>query len=141
MGGSVDAVFVQKGSGDNIDLTDKVRLSSNPSNLGTISSAGAPPVEGAVIRFGSETGKTVAVILATDWEGRWNGDLDPNNYYTNMIQLDMDSVKGDSGGPCMMYNSDGTYTLVGLIKGGFPNGNGLAMRWDSIEDEFNVRIY
>lgn len=142
MGGSVDAVFVKKGPNDNIDLTDKVRLSSNPSNLGTISSAGAPPAEGAVVRFGNSSGYSIAVILANDWEGDWDGQIDSNNYYTNMLHLDIGSSEGDSGGPCMSYlTSDGTYKLVALTKGTLENGEGIATRWDSIQDEFGVSIY
>lgn len=141
MGGSVDAVFVKKSSSDNIDLTNKVRLSSNPSTLGTISSAGAPAIEGAVVRFGSVTGYSVAVILQNDWDGYWDGQLDADNYYTDMLCLDIGSKSGDSGGPVMRYKSDGTYELVALTKGTLKNGDGLATRWDSIQTEFGVSIY
>lgn len=141
MGGSVDAAFVRKRSTDNIPLTDKVRISPDSSRLGTITSASAPAAEGAVIRFGSTTGYTIAVILANDWEGNWNGNLDPNNYYTDMLHLDMGSQGGDSGGPCMTYKSDGTYNVVGITKGTFSNGDGLATRWDKIASAFNVSIY
>lgn len=142
MGGSVDAAFVKKESNNNIDLTDKVRLSSDPNKLGTISTAGAPAVEGAVIRFGSTTGYTIAVILANDWEGDWHGQLDTDNYYTNMLHLDMGTEGGDSGGPCMTYlTSNSTYKLVALTKGTLDNGEGIATRWDSIQKEFGVSIY
>ncbi len=140
MGGKVDAAFVAKGTIGNIPLTNKILLNSNPVKTGTVSSAGGV-IENAVLRYGTTSGYSIAVVESTSWEGSWNGSKDPNNSYTDMIKLDIGTEGGDSGGPLFSMNSDGTYRIVGITKGTFNDGSGLATKWSNIANIFGVTIY
>ena len=86
MGGKVDAAFVAKGTIGNIPLTNKILLNSNPIKTGTVSSAGGV-IENAVLRYGTTSGYSIAVVESTSWEGSWNGSKDPNNSYTDMSDI------------------------------------------------------
>ncbi len=143
MGGKIDAAFIAKESIGNIPLTNQIIIGKNSNGsykTGTVSSAGGV-IENAVLRYGNISGYSIAVVESTSWSGNWNGNLDPNNSYNDMIKLDIGTQSGDSGGPLFSMNSDGTYRIVGITKGTFNDGSGLATKWSNIANIFGVTIY
>lgn len=54
-------------------------------------------------------------ITSTSYTINWNGDAP--GLYKRMIKTNIVSQGGDSGAPLLRLNSDGTYTLLGILKG------------------------
>ena len=62
-------------------------------------------------------------------------------FLLKLVKLDIGTEGGDSGGPLFSMNSDGTYRIVGITKGTFNDGSGLATKWSNIANIFGVTIY
>lgn len=135
-GGSVDAAFIEKDSRSVYPLTDKLRLSSNLSRTGRITSSGEPVLEGAVVCYGTGSGYRIAIVEDTEYSTNINGTR-----FRNLIRFDIGGEAGDSGGPVVIPKSNNKYRLVGIWKGIDRYGDGIAIRWDKIEDEFGVELY
>lgn len=135
-GGSVDAAFIEKDSRSEYSLTDDLRLAYNLSRTGTITSSRSPVIEGAVVCFGFGSGYRIAIVEDTSYSTRVNGTR-----FRNLIRFDIGGNAGDSGGPVVIPKSNDKYAIVGIWKGIDKYGDGIATRWDKIEDAFDVDLY
>lgn len=76
------------------------------------------PIEGSWIEYkGYVTGNIFTTIL----EDSYNGYVD-DVYLVSLVIANNTTVGGDSGGPVLRDNDDGTYTAVGIITGKVLNG-------------------
>lgn len=135
-GGNLDTAFIKIDSTSKYGMTNKVRLSSNLSKQGTITSAGTPAVNGVTVIYGSGGGYRLAVITSTTYGYSINGIK-----FTNLIKFDTNGEDGDSGSAVLVPVSGDNYKLVGIWKGINGSGYGIATRWDKIASEWGASIY
>ena len=85
-----------------------------------------------VTMYGDKSGRKEGEVLSANYECDWNGA--GAGIYRRMIKTDIETQKGDSGGPLLRTLDNGQYTLLGIVKGIEGSDNkAIFTSWKSIE--------
>ncbi len=128
--GTLDAAVIRE--------TNKtaVNYSLNTYN-GKIILNAAGPIQGeTAYMIGGISGLKSGKITSVKYEVNWTGDAP--GFYRFMVKTTIVSASGDSGAPLLRLNNDGTYTLLGILKGRESSDNmAIFTSWDCLEREFS----
>ena len=85
-----------------------------------------------VTMYGDKSGRIDGKVISENYQCKWNGE--GAGTYRRMIKTDIETQKGDSGGPLLRTLDNGQYTLLGIVKGReLSDDQAIFTAWSSIE--------
>lgn len=125
-----DVAVIYRGT-DPTDDSYEATFTLNTSDGKIILNTGRAIEGDEVVMFGQsstkETGTVLNASYTVDWDGEGSGT------YKYMIKTDINSKSGDSGGPLLRLSSNGSYTLLGILKGREDGEKAIFTSWKGIE--------